>query len=341
MIEPGMRMPPADRELPVNDKYIEAVNLNAQICISAQAAQQNLYDMCMGFKKMRDSKLYKELGYTDFGEYCENETGIKRRQAYRMIDIAEKLPENFVPSMAQIGTTKLYLLTKLSEEQRTEITENTDLENTSVRKLEEKIRQLKDENEQAVRRSECDKAEIRSLQARLDNTGDAMRSAAQEAKQYKDRIARLEAEIKELENRPIDVAVQDNSAEENRLRETIKSLERENIRRNEELEEQYRKDEQAVRRMLEKEKQEALDELRAELERTKAEYERQLAQKPKESPVTDDKEIFRAYISSAVDSVTKLMDFISQHKDSANLKLFRERSARLSEVINRRLEELK
>lgn len=76
----------------------------------------------------------------------------------------------------------------------------------------------------------------------------------------------LTSRVEELESRPVEVAVVDNSDSERRLQETIKSLEQENIRRNEELEQQYREDEKAVRRMLEKDKQEALDKLKAEYE---------------------------------------------------------------------------
>ena len=98
MIIPGMRTPPADASAQVTDSYIKAVNLNRRIITAAQLAQQSLYDMCMGFKEMRDSKLYKELGYSDFGDYCESETGFKRSQAYNYISIAEKLPPDFVHS---------------------------------------------------------------------------------------------------------------------------------------------------------------------------------------------------------------------------------------------------
>lgn len=101
MITPSKRLPPADAEKPVNERYIEALNLNKKIIVSAQLAQQNLYEMCMGFKKMRDDKLYKELGYSDFGEYCENETGFKRSQVYSYIAVAEKLPTDFVQSTGQ------------------------------------------------------------------------------------------------------------------------------------------------------------------------------------------------------------------------------------------------
>lgn len=150
MIIPGLRTPPADTEKAVTDDYVKAVNLNYHIKAAAQVAQQSLYEMCSGFKEMRDSKLYKELGYNTFEDYCEQETGIKRRQVYSYIQVIEKLPSDFVHSSAQIGVKKLYLLSSLSEEERTEIAEKTDLENTSVRELEQQIRQIRAEKDKAV-----------------------------------------------------------------------------------------------------------------------------------------------------------------------------------------------
>ena len=116
------------------------MNLNRRIITAAQLAQQSLYEMCMGFKEMRDSKLYKDLGYSDFGDYCESETGFKRAQVYSYISVAEKLPADFVQSTGQIGIQKLYLLSKISEEERAEITQNTDLESSTVRELEQQIK---------------------------------------------------------------------------------------------------------------------------------------------------------------------------------------------------------
>lgn len=56
---------------------------------------------------MRDSKLYKELGYSDFGDYCEQETGFKRANVYNYINVVERLPEEFVYSSRQIGIKNL------------------------------------------------------------------------------------------------------------------------------------------------------------------------------------------------------------------------------------------
>ena len=103
MIIPGLRTSPADTEKAVTDDYVKAVNLNYHIKAAAQVAQQSLYEMCMGFKEMRDSKLYKELGYSDFGEYCEKETEFTPRSVYRYISIAENLPSDFVTPVSQIG----------------------------------------------------------------------------------------------------------------------------------------------------------------------------------------------------------------------------------------------
>lgn len=146
MIIPGTRTPPADKNQPVSDKYIEAFNLNAKILIKAQDVQHDLYEMCTGLKQMRDGKLYKELGYSSFEEYVEAETGFKRSQVYNYIAIIEKLPSEFVQSIGQIGMTKLTLLASLDESERAEITEKTDVESASVRELKNEIDRLKAEN---------------------------------------------------------------------------------------------------------------------------------------------------------------------------------------------------
>ena len=53
MIELGIKTPPADTASAVTSKYTEAYNLNVRICINAQMAQQNLYEVCKGLKEMR------------------------------------------------------------------------------------------------------------------------------------------------------------------------------------------------------------------------------------------------------------------------------------------------
>jgi chromosome segregation ATPase len=129
--------------------------------------------MAQGLKRMRDGKLYKELGYKSFEEYCEAETGIKRRQVYNYIAIAEKLPAEFVQSTAQIGSEKLRLLTTLTDDQREEIAENTDLEQTSVKELKQQIDELTGKNKEL--REDLENSELinKQYQSEIEDlTGD-------------------------------------------------------------------------------------------------------------------------------------------------------------------------
>lgn len=181
--------PSADNKGAPSESYLKALDLNKRIIGSALLAQQNIYDMCMGFKEMRDSKLYKELGYSDFGDYCEQETGFKRSQAYNYIAIAEKLPEDFVHSSGQIGVKKLTLLTTLSEEERAQIAAETDLESATVKELEKEIKQLRADKDKAV--ADKDK-QIFDLKKNQMDTACKLIDAENAAEQ-------MEKQIKELE----------------------------------------------------------------------------------------------------------------------------------------------
>lgn len=305
-------------------EYIKAAELDRRIKTSAQLAQQSLYDMCMGFKEMRDSRLYKELGYSDFGEYCEQETGFKRTNVYNYISVAENLPEDFVHSSGQIGIKKLTLLSTLSDEQRETITETTDIENTTVKELKAKIDSVKKQN---------------------DALHEEMRYREEEhetkSQKFKDRIAELEAEIKELESRPIEVAVETDSKEVANLKDAMRRVDLDWSEKYSKLEEDSLKDRRELLQkaeQAEKDKQDKLSQLRAELDRTKAEYEKKLAGKADTAPVQDDKAIFKAYLSTAVDSVTRLVDFVNEHNDSDNYGLFTQKARQLADIINSKLE---
>lgn len=192
----------------ISDKYAEAVQLNAQIMTSARAAQQNLYDMAVGFKKMRDDKLYKELGYDNFGDYCEAETGMTRSNVYNYINVVEKLPRDFVQSIGQIGMTKLQLLTTINDEDRTEIIENTDLESTTVRDLKKQIEQLRKSEEDI--KAELELAQFHEKQSHeaLNRVADASKANYEKYQEERHKNDDLEKRIRELENRPVEVAVQ-------------------------------------------------------------------------------------------------------------------------------------
>ena len=60
----------------LSPQYGKALELHNKILVSAQLAQNSLWDMCAGLKEMRDGKLYRELGYKNFEDYCGAEFNI-------------------------------------------------------------------------------------------------------------------------------------------------------------------------------------------------------------------------------------------------------------------------
>jgi hypothetical protein len=228
MIVTQNRTPPADANLAVTEQYTTAYNLNVKIHTSMQAIQQNLYDMCSALKQMRDGKLYKELGYQNFEDYCQQEAGFTRQQAYKYIGIVEHLPEDFVNSGLQIGVKKLYLLTALTDDQREELTQTVDLESTTVRELKAQIAALQSQN-----------ADTEKARADAEERAQKWYDEAQDAQEAKERnrltlvglmekkqeqVRQLEAKIKELESKPQDVAVVDRTEEIDRLNAEIAAL---------------------------------------------------------------------------------------------------------------------
>lgn len=277
----------------------QAIELHQKILVSANLAQQNIWDMCNGLKTMRDNKLYKELGYTNFEDYCENEVGMKRSNAYNYISIVEKInPEN-VQTFGQISKSKLMLLATISEPEQAEIAEKLDLENTTVKQLKAEIERLKDDNlnlSMNYDKMQSDKIKLSKENSKLEIANGVLRE-----------------QVEELESRPIEVAVAEPSDSERRLNETIKALERENIKRNDELEAEYRENEKIVRKQLEDEKQEAL-------RMQKEEYEERLQNVQTADGSSDDKDVFKAYFSIAYDSFNRMLEFAKQSQDKEFFK---------------------
>lgn len=169
-------------------EYSKALSLNRKIKANAQILADVIFELGTQLKEMRDGKLYKELGYNSFKDYCKSEIGLADRQTRAYITIAENLGNNEKwHSSAEIGVKKLEIISRLDEDQRQQIKENINLEDITVKQLQEEVKKLKAEN----------------------------------------------TELKELENRPVDVAVQEDtetSREISNLRREIKARE-ESIKR--------------------------------------------------------------------------------------------------------------
>lgn len=122
-------------------------DIHKRICDNFDIVEKSLYEICVDLKTIRDNKFYNQLGYDTFESYCLECFNIKRRQVYNYISIAENLSSEFVQPVAQIGMRKLYCLSRLTDEERTELLESTDIEHTPVKQVEQKAKEIKNNRE--------------------------------------------------------------------------------------------------------------------------------------------------------------------------------------------------
>lgn len=200
-------------ELAVNkNEFQEAYELNQRIIATAQMAQKNLYDMCVMLKQMRDDKLYKELGYQNFADYCENEVGLKHSMVSNYISIIQNIKKENFQSIGSFGVTKLALLSSLSESQQEEIQQTVNLEDVSVRELKAEIARLKEEKQKADKAAADANQQRIAMQSDLLSAKSKNRSLShelEEARKMSGDAKGLAARLKDAE-RELSIADQDN-----------------------------------------------------------------------------------------------------------------------------------
>lgn len=123
-----------------------ALRLHYEIMAAAQAAAASLLDLARKIKLMRDTSGYKALGFDTLESYTLTTMGMKQRQAYNYIAIAEKLPAQLIEQNAAAGVTKLALLAQLSGQEQQQIAAETNLTETTVTELKAQIKELQAKN---------------------------------------------------------------------------------------------------------------------------------------------------------------------------------------------------
>lgn len=316
MIKPEYAVTADGRQLDANtitDSYLKAVNINRNIIVNAQAIEMSLYEVCKGLKEMRDGKLYKELGYQNFKIYCENEIKISYDMARKYIVIFENIDPG--QPFEKIGVSKLYLLSTLSEEERTEITESTDLESVSKRELEEKIK------------------EIRSLNTKLDTAENEKESLKEELGQISRERENLYRQVKELEARPIDITVRESDSHEiANMKEAMKICDNQWAEKYNELQESTI----VQNRRIHQEYKEKIDSLTAEYEQKLAEMP---AQSEKQVSVPDMKETFKFYYSMTYNAFSTLILFVKKQEKNDRQFCF-ERLDKLMDLFKKDMQEV-
>lgn len=228
-----------------------ALDVHNSIIAAEQTAATAIMSLCENLKKMRDTGLYKSLGFERFEDYTEQACNIKKRQAYNYIQTYERLGGSFLQSNAQLGITKLQLLTEVCAVDRDDFVAENDLEGMSVAELKKLVEENQQKGEQ------------------LSFLEDKIAKAEDDSDEKDKRITELQEEIEQLRNRPVEVAVQEPSAEdiEKAVAARTQSLKAEFDKQKQQFEseskEKIKDAKEKALKKAEKDKQKAVEEARA------------------------------------------------------------------------------
>ena len=184
-----------------------AMQVHENIMSSRASAEMSLMEMFKGLKKMRDDRLYRSLGYDDFGEYCEKMAKIKSRQAYNYIATYERLGEEFLQSNASLGITKLELISRLPGDVIEEITESGEAERMSTRD----IKALVEENKKMTNQITLIEDQLREMTAQSDELSRKNGELEEQTQGLRETNKELQDQ---LFNRPTEVVEKDVSDDE-------------------------------------------------------------------------------------------------------------------------------
>ena len=210
------------------------VTIGAEIrTLTVQAKYMTLWFGVQIGRRLSEAK--EMLPYGSFGEWLKNETEFSTSSAQRFMKLNEEYGaemsgilggETDCPTLGKLSVSNALRLLALPSEEREEFAEANDVEHMSSRQLDE----LLAERDAALRRAEKAEEElaaagegaalslaekedrIAELEEERDRALDKARDLKEELSLAGEEQEKLEQELKELRERPIDVAVEVDSA---------------------------------------------------------------------------------------------------------------------------------
>ena len=306
-----------------SDDYKRALSVTKNIKVNAEIMEQSLYEVCKGLAEVKGDKLYKPMGYSSFENYCEVEIGIKKVQAYKYVSIGENLSSDFVHSSEQIGVTKMALLAQLDEPTRQEITQNTDLESTSVKELKAKIKELEDNaksDNELIESLTKSKTEMRCARNLAENKA---KELEYQAKELKERAETAEFKLKNVR----DTHEHLKEVEERKHAERVKELEKQ-VRELRENPVQVTVEDTTKIQELEEQLRQIQEKYQSELETVRKE----LSENRSQSLAT-----FNAYLTSATNAMERLCDFVSVRMADENINHYKQKIELLLRCVSSKI----
>lgn len=204
------------------ERQNRAAQLTQRILANGSIAANSMIEMGRDLKTVRDERLFTELGFGSFEEYCEKKVGIGKRHGYNFIQVYEKFGEEKLQQLQGLGITKLLEIAKLDDEDAEDLMRNNDVSGLSTRELSAEVEKYKNKYEQLTMLLEEEKsknAESASLESQVeelkrfaamlnDDYNKALKEKAEAIKEHQSEMKKLTADrdkqINELKKKQTD-----------------------------------------------------------------------------------------------------------------------------------------
>ena len=154
-------------------------------------------------KRLAEAKAM--VGHGGWLDFLKNETEFSKSSAARFMQIAKEYGNNSnFPMLGNLSVSNALQLLAVPAEEREEFAEAVDAENLSTRELEQAIR----ERDEARRQLEAERAASEGTALKLADVTFALDAEKEKTAALRERTDAQAAKITELENRPVEVAVQ-------------------------------------------------------------------------------------------------------------------------------------
>lgn len=342
-----------------NTEQVALELLEQQIINQCRIQAQSFAETGKLLKKIKDGKEYAARGYESFAKYMDEACGtifpFKSTQAYKYIRVFE----NYGPRLEQYGTISLDILDMFKDmpaDEFEQLAEENNLESMSVKEAEKLREELEKATEQisflqstAKEKEEEYEGKLASAEGRIkelmkenDELDNDYAASADLNNMQETKISELEAELAELKNRPVEVAVSEPDPEEvqrrvdaeleksaaaykaeiSKLEKNISDLKKEQAESADNIKEGYEKKLQALNDKLDSEKSEADERVKA------------LEEQLKNSGKADEALIeFKFYFSNVQENLKKFLAVLDKIEDAEKKEKFKGAAVQFLEMI--------
>lgn len=180
----------------------------AEILILKEQTAQNIIEIGKRLINVKEN-----IGHGNFGDYLKNKVEFSRQTANRFMSIATEFSN--CSSLSNLGSTKLFLLAGLEEEDRQEVMQENNIEDMTTRELEQIVKEKKEITKQ-----------LKAEQEYSEELQQAIKEKEQKIKVLQNEIEKIQIPEKEIIEKEIikEVIPENLILEKQELEEELETL---------------------------------------------------------------------------------------------------------------------